>query len=121
MKIKGLIGIVIIIFWCSLALGQTDLNLSQPNIPYALNYLNDFNEKLIGKKLEDGKLILIFKQHDNCFAAVYPACEGYTKIWKEVYGIKDNKIILEKTVEGKYKKKQEVVEVETGELEFEEK
>lgn len=119
-----IIGVILFCLWCSITFGQdfTLLN-TQASInagPATLNteYVSSGSyEKLINKELKNGKLILTFKRHDACFAATYPACSGHDKMWKEVYGIKDGEIVLEKTIEAKYKTKK--VEIEQSELEFE--
>ena len=50
----------------------------------------------------DRDLEVVYRDNQSCFASVYPACKGHTRVWKEIYKGKSGEIYLWKTIEGKF-------------------
>ena len=65
-------------------------------------FSDSLNKQVVLVEIVNGGLEITYREFSNCFVAVYPACEGHTRIWKEIYKAKEEKIYLEKTIEAKY-------------------
>ena len=56
---------------------------------------------IMSVNIVDRNLEVVYRDDQPCFAAVYPACKGHTRIWKKIYKGKPGEVYLWKTIEGK--------------------
>lgn len=103
MWINKQIIIAIVIFFICVKFVNADNNTQGNWIEQPVqDRLFGCNKRVVLVEIINGGLEIVYKEFSNCFAAVYPACEGHTRVWKEIYKAKEGKIYLEKTIEAKY-------------------
>ena len=77
-------------------MGESVVNDGQELVP------EPYDEVLNINLTEDGKLEIIKRRYSDAVYASYPPSPVPDTIWKEVYGVRDSRIVLVKKVPGKH-------------------